>query len=154
MTRPYRVAKQVQSRVVLAQQTRHVRPSKGTAGRKEGRKHNFGGWKEAATTVVRGPSTACVPTSRISGRYVVDSLPRELNPFRFRYCAPEREIPLDVYSSRLISPRCTCSLARNLQRVLHPVSSRLCILIGSRGLASRVASSIAKLGSSGLSFRP
>lgn len=46
---------------------------------------------------VRGDPSACVPTSRISERYVVDLLPHELNPFRFRYRTP-REIPLDVYS--------------------------------------------------------
>lgn len=81
VTRPYRVSKQVQSRVVLVQQT--------LVRRREGG-HDVSG---------ENPS-ACVPTSRISERYVVDLLQHELNPFRFR-CRTSHEISLDVYSAHI-----------------------------------------------------
>lgn len=95
VTRPYRIKKQVQSRVVLAQQTLVRRKAKGGSRDVSG----------------ENPS-ACVPTSRISERYVVDLLLHELNPFRFRY-RTSREIPLDVYSAHIsfMSAR----VARNLR---------------------------------------
>jgi len=82
--------------------------------------------------------SACVPTSRISERYVVDLLLHELNPFRFRY-RTSREIPLDVYSApiSLVFAR----VVRNL-RVPSPRIHTLCILIGARDLFCPVASSI------------
>jgi len=120
VTCPYRISKQVQSRVVLAQQTL-VR------------------WREGGRNVSKEKPLACVPTSRISEHYVVDLLLHELNPFRFRY-RTSREIPLDVS----ISPLCLL-VSREIYAPLLPVCTQLCILIGARGLFCPVASSIEEL---------
>jgi len=82
------------------------------------------------TLVQREASPVCVPTSRISERYVVDLLPRELNPFRFRriardtagcvqrpYLPVSREIyvlPLGIHA--IMYPNCG---AGNLLSLLH-----------------------------------
>jgi len=112
VTRPYGLSKQAQSHVVLARQT----PS-ATEG-------------EA--------SPVCVPTSRISERYVVDSLPRELNPFRFRCIARDT-------AGCVQRPYLPC-VARDLRALPPGIHAIMYPNCGARDLpTSLVASSIERL---------
>lgn len=114
VTRPYRVSKRAQSRVVLAQQIRSS-----AEGKDRG---NEGAMCPSSHQV-------CVPTSRISERYVVDSLPARVKSVPLPVAA--RDTAGDVYSVPYL-PRIRSCRARNLRAPFLPVSTQLCILIGAR----------------------
>lgn len=111
----------------------HNKPRSSTEGRREG-----------GRDVSRESPSVCVPTSRISERYVVDSLPHGLNLFCFR-CRASREIPLDMYSAHISLVSCGIYAP-----FLFPVSTQLCILIGARGLLSPLLHRSRSLKPSGL----
>lgn len=83
-------------------------------------------------------SQVCVPTSRISERYIIDSLPHELNPFSLPVRRASREIPLDVYIAYIsLVSACVARNLRALRPRIHPImypnwrtSSRACLSIG------------------------